>query len=146
LWHLGQIPKAPNLSKGAGEEFTAKVLTGLQYVVDLPKTEAKAVMDAYQAQNHPGCSAVASTNPNGSKESSRLVGTVPLPKMTDQEVGSIEQITNDETSFVAYALLFRTAGRLEAIVIFPNAALSTTFGEGLSRMAESRLDASLSSR
>jgi hypothetical protein len=134
---LPSTPKA--IPTGAGTQFQAGSFTGFQYVVDLAGGIAKDLLDGWENQNHPGCPAYRSTNPDGSRESTKLVAALPMPTLVEQAAGSLEEVSSTNSSVGIYEFIFRSGQRIEVIGLFVSTPLTQTFGEALAALAESRL-------
>jgi hypothetical protein len=130
------------IASGAGREFESDSLSGYQYVIDLPGTEATEFLTAWQKQLHPGCPAYTSTNPNGQVETTKLLSVLAIPSDVNQAAGSLEEVETGESSVGVYTFAFRMGRRLEMLALFVPQPLSQTFGDGLVSLAESRLRAS----
>jgi hypothetical protein len=138
-----KLPSKPKtFPTGAGTEFQAESLKGFQYVVDLPGNTATDLLDGWKKQNHPGCPAYRSTTPYGTVQTTKLIAALPMPAFVDQGAGSLEQVSSAGSSLGIYAFIFRSGQRIELISLFVTAPVTQTFGEGLARLAESRLNAS----
>jgi hypothetical protein len=133
--HVGR----KTIASGAGREFESDSLSGYQYVVDLPGTEATDFLTAWQKQLHPGCPAYTSTNPNGQVETTKLLSVLTIPGHATQAAGSLEEVDAGESSVGVYTFAFRIGQRLEMLALFVSQPVSQTFGDGLVSLAESRL-------
>jgi hypothetical protein len=135
-----KLPSKPKAFPiGAGTEFQASSFTGFQYVVDLAGSMAKDLLDGWEKQNHPGCPAFRSTNPDGTVQSTKLVAALHMPTLVDQAAGSLEEVNSANSSVGIYAFIFRSGQRIEVMSLFVSTPLKQTFGEDLAAMAESRL-------
>ena len=77
----------------------------------------------------------------GTVQTTKLIAALPMPALVDQAAGSLEKVSSAGSSVGIYAFIFRCGQRIELISLFVDAPVTQSFGEGLARLAESRLNA-----
>jgi hypothetical protein len=133
----------PKSSQRAISEFGTATFNGFQMVIDVSVGRATAFVTAWKNDTRPGCPPSSSRTNTGSTQTQELLSVVPLPHLVNQETGALLRISNSGHTLVAYALVFRTGGRLEFDAFFGAQPLSSAFGNGFALKAETVLNASV---
>jgi hypothetical protein len=136
----GQKLAIPTSSRIAVREFGSASLNGFQMVLDVSAARATAFVTAWQDDTRPGCPPSSSRTNTGSTQTQTLVAAIPLPDLVDQATGALLRITNMGQTLAAYALVFRSGGRLDFNVLFSAKPLSSAFGNGFAQRAETALN------
>jgi hypothetical protein len=134
------MPASPHM---AISEFGTATFNGFQIVIDVSVGRATAFVTAWKNDTTPGCPPSSSRTNTGSTQTQELLSAIPLPHLVNQETGALLRISNMGHTLGAYALVFRSGGRLEFNTLISAQPLSSAFGNGFALKAETELNASV---
>jgi hypothetical protein len=132
--------KAPNFntSHAVEEQFSMPDVTAVEAAANLSASEVTRLFDSYTGDIRTGCSYQSKTN-TGTTQTTTLVKVIPMPKLTNRELGVVVVVANGGHTFGAYEMAISEGQRVAVLLLVSLAPLTSKFVVALARVTEDRL-------